>query len=100
MIRRHRYLTAYLFFVVVLLVGMVRVELVARDGSEAHEALCELRADLERRAESLVAFIEEHPQGVLGISRTDLERSLSSQHQTIASLADLECPQLPKGADR
>lgn len=100
MIRRHRYLIAYLFFVVVLLAGMVRLELVARDGAEAHEALCELRSDLERRADSLIAFIEAHPQGIPGITRIVLERSLSNQRQTIASLSDLECEQLPKGAER
>lgn len=100
MIRGHRFLFAYLMLVIGLFAGMVRVELLARDGGEAHEALCELRADLERRADSLVSFIEAHPQGIPGISRTELERSLSNQRQTLQSLVDLSCGQPPKGAER
>lgn len=55
------------------------------------ETLCTLRGDLQTRRESGVKFLAEHPNGIPGISREDLERSLRSQAATLNSLSDLEC---------
>lgn len=57
-------------------------------------ALCALQDDLERRVLVTQQFIEDHPNGVPGISRTDLERSMQNQQQTLAALAPhlTDCP--------
>ena len=59
--------------------------------NEAHRAICELRADLERRVAATEEFLAEHPEGIPGIPRSTFERTLQGQRSTIEALAFVEC---------
>lgn len=58
-------------------------------------ALCALQDDLERRVLAGQQFIEEHPNGIPGISRTDLERSIQNQQMTLGAIDPYltDCPE-------
>lgn len=60
---------------------------------EAHEALCALRADLERREANTLRYLEEHPgpEPIPGISRAEILRGLENQRRTLRSLDSLSC---------
>ena len=58
---------------------------------ETHSALCTFVADLERRHADGQKFLERHPQGIEGITREDIKRSLEGQRSTLQSLGVLEC---------
>lgn len=57
-------------------------------------ALCAFQDDLQRRVLLGQEFLERHPDGIPGLARSDLERSLSNQQQTLAALAPYltSCP--------
>lgn len=55
-------------------------------------AVCELRADLERRVRSSTRFLQEHPDGIPGIPARTIRDSLENQQRTISALRDLKCP--------
>lgn len=58
-------------------------------------AICALQDDLERRVLNAQQFIEDHPGGIPGISRADLERSIQNQQMTLAALSPhlSDCPE-------
>lgn len=56
-----------------------------------NQALCTFRLDLERRTDLTAQFLEDHPEGIPGVSRADLIRSLTNQQATLESLSDLKC---------
>lgn len=56
--------------------------------------LCTLRDDLQRRADAARHFLTEHPQGIDGISRSDLVLSIANQERTIRALRGLRCAKL------
>jgi hypothetical protein len=56
-----------------------------------NRALCNFYFDLDRRRQATVEFIKTHPDGIPGISRIELDRSLASQQATLDSLSDLKC---------
>ncbi len=58
---------------------------------ETHSALCAFKHDLLRRHDDGAVFLIKHPDGIPGISRADIERSLSNQQATLDSLAALDC---------
>lgn len=65
-----------------------QVEELAR---QTNEALCTFKADLERRYLAGVEFLDRNPDGIPGVSRADIARSLSNQKATLEALATLEC---------
>ena len=78
-----------------MLVLLVSVGALAYHAIQTHDALCNFKGDLERRAEQTEMFIGEIRNGVRepipGISLADLERSYANQTATLASLSDLDC---------
>jgi hypothetical protein len=58
---------------------------------ETHSALCTLVDDIERRVENAQRFLRRHPQGIEGISRLDIQRSIDAQKDTLYALRDLNC---------
>lgn len=58
-------------------------------------ALCALQDDLERRVLAGSIFLEKNPNGVAGISRGDIERSLENQQRTLSALEPhlTDCPE-------
>lgn len=107
----HRTLRRLTAATIVLYVGLavslaVAVVLSSRDRGELHRqeaktrleevkttgALCTLRHDLEKRAESSEQFLRDHPHGIPGIPAGVLRTSIANQRSTIRALATLRCP--------
>jgi hypothetical protein len=65
-----------------------RLEQVA---TETHDSLCALKNDIERRRSAGLKFVKENPDGIPGISRAQLDQSLSSQKSTLDALGVLDC---------
>lgn len=90
--RAHLAVVAYGVLVVALLIGLYRVETIA---GRTHEALCDFKADIERRELTTREFREDIELGrrppIPGISVNDLARSESNLRQTLESLSDLRC---------
>lgn len=57
-------------------------------------ALCTFRSDLERRYESGVQFLREHPDGVPGIPASVIQTSVNNQRDTLESLQGLPCSEV------
>lgn len=66
-----------------------RIEKLTRS---TNSALCTFRDDLERRYISGARFLDDHPDGIPGISRNDIARSLANQKATLDALGSLACP--------
>ena len=55
------------------------------------DALCALRADLEKRVESSQQFLIDHPDGIAGIPARTIREGIENQRRTIDALGDLSC---------
>lgn len=60
-------------------------------GESVNDSLCALRSDLQVRVDSSEEFLEEHPNGIQGISRADIQQGIDNQERTIEALDDLSC---------
>jgi hypothetical protein len=67
---------------------LARVEQVSKD---TNTALCALRHDLELRVASSQQFLEEHPNGISGITPQTIQQSIDNQMSTIDALSNLDC---------
>ena len=90
-------LTVVLFLAVVLVAGLGfydsqqrRAEL-ADAVSNINRSLCTFVADLQRRHDDGVQFLEDNPEGIPGLSATDIQRSLDAQQSTLDALSGLDC---------
>ena len=61
------------------------------EGSETHDAICALTADLETRTEGTRVFLRQHPHGIPGIPVSTLRESLHNQERTIDALSVVSC---------
>lgn len=81
--------------VLLLAVGGITVYVLAGksdEGSETHEAVCALTADLERRTDEAREFLETHPHGLPGIaSVSQIRESTRNQERTLAALSVVSC---------
>ena len=64
---------------------------------QTQRALCTFVADLQRRVDTARQFLREHPNGIPGISRAQLQLSIDNQQRTIKALDALECSLKEKG---
>lgn len=64
----------------------------AQDGRDAHKAICLLVQNLETRVSDSQEFLRHHPNGIPGISRSDINRSIQGQQSTINALRKADCP--------
>jgi hypothetical protein len=55
------------------------------------DALCALYENSVRRAEAGAKFLTEHPNGVAGFSREQLQTSVNTSRATVRSLSGLAC---------
>lgn len=63
-----------------------------REGSETHEAVCALVADLDERTQGTKDFLADHPQGIPGLaSGSQLRESLHNQQRTLDALSVITC---------
>jgi hypothetical protein len=58
---------------------------------ETHAALCAFKLGLQDRVASAEEFLIENPEGIPGISRQDIQRSIDAQKSTLLSLDELDC---------
>jgi hypothetical protein len=79
----------------VLLWQSVRVTNTAQSlrevATETHESLCALKLDLSVRYTSGREFLRDNPDGIPGISATQIQQSLANQKSTLDALAPLDC---------
>ena len=68
--------------------GVLRVWQTAE---EAHHAICALRHEREQAIIDAKKFLSEHPQGIPGITRADIERSIGTQEQTVRAFRFADC---------
>jgi len=68
-----------------------RTDELARQGAQAHDAICVFRADLERRVETTKRYLDTHPDGFAGVPVETIQKSLTDQERTIRSLASIKC---------
>lgn len=92
-LRKLAYATVVLFVMLIVASGLFfwRISGIANDGLRAHDAVCVLRADLEKRANATDAYLLQHPAGIPGIPIATLKASVASQRQTVAALAVANC---------
>jgi len=64
---------------------------VYQTADQAHDAVCALRAERLKGVHSTQQFLREHPQGIPGISRADLLRSIQTQKQTVRAFRFADC---------
>lgn len=63
-----------------------------REGSETHEAICALVADLSERTEATRTFLAGHPHGIPGLATgPQLRESLHNQERTLDALGVVSC---------
>lgn len=62
-----------------------------RDGQEAHDAICALRADVDRRRQASLQFLSENPRGIPGIPASVIRNGITNQEATLEALGGLEC---------
>lgn len=63
-----------------------------QEGSETHEAVCALVADLEERTDGTKVFLAEHPDGIPGLATaSQLRESLANQQRTLDALSVISC---------
>ena len=67
----------------------------AREGEQAHDALCVIKADLRQRVAAGRKFLREHPRGIPGIPPATLRSSIANQQATLDALKPLACPRTP-----
>lgn len=65
---------------------------VGRLATSTTQALCTLRADVEKRVASGNAFLKAHPHGFAGISGPALRVSINNSERTALALSSLVCP--------
>lgn len=63
-----------------------------RAALEARRALCVQRANYGESIRATADFLIAHPQGIPGISRAVLIRSLHTERANYDALKDVECP--------
>lgn len=63
----------------------------ARQGREAHDALCVLKADYRHRLRVGRRFLHEHPNGIPGVKVGVIRASVTNQKATLRSLKPLHC---------
>lgn len=65
----------------------------AKQGRDAHDALCVFKRDLELRVASTEALLEEHKgeATIFAIPRSVIRSSLANQQRAVDSLRTLDC---------
>lgn len=91
-----RWLKVLVTLTVVLYVALIGLVAYVYDGANTNrDALCALRADLEKRVESSRTFLLANPKGVSGIPASIVQEQIVNQERTITALAGISCPAPP-----
>lgn len=95
--RRYRHSRAWTELVVgvaliIILAGTILGVLqVYKTADQAHHAICALRAERVQGIKNARRFLEEHPKGIPGITRADIQRSIATQKQTVRAFRFADC---------
>ena len=82
------------FTIVLTLLGGVIVQnrSLARDGDEAHEALCIIKHSMRQRVESTEDYLRLHPDElILGVPRALFEQRVAQDRTTLEDMRLLDC---------
>jgi hypothetical protein len=63
----------------------------ALQGEQAHDAICALKADLDRRIQASLDFLVTHPNGIQGITAATIRQGIANQQLTIDALQEVTC---------
>ena len=77
--------------VIVLAGTFAGVLKVYQTADQAHQAICALREERVDGIKSAQRFLHKHPQGIPGISRADIQRSIETQKQTVRAFRFADC---------
>lgn len=70
--------------------GAIRTNRISQQAD--NQALCSLRADVQKRVDSGRAFLTKHPYGIPGISAPTLQTTVNNSQRTVDALSALVCP--------
>lgn len=80
-------LTAVLYF---FMVGFAFY--VYNQGQRNTRALCTIRDNAQGRVDQGQAFLQDHPNGITGLTPDDIQRGIDSSTATVKALSDVDCP--------
>lgn len=80
-----------ILFTAIAFWGMRTNRETARDGHQAHDAICVLKVDLRRRIHDSEKFLNNNPNGLPGISAQVISDSLEGQRRTLSALGPVRC---------
>lgn len=83
-------LTVVLYICLVGIAGYTYIQ-----GQRNTKALCTIRSNAADRVEQTQSFLQDHPNGIDGISALDLRRSLQTYQNTVRALEEVDCPPTP-----
>jgi hypothetical protein len=87
--RSQKWQNAVTGVVIVVLAAGVAFFLVS--ASKTHDALCNLRGDLQTRVDTTHRFLRLHPAGIPGVPPALLAQQADGQQRTVNALAPLGC---------
>jgi hypothetical protein len=93
-----------MLFISGAIVGVILAVLIGTAGylfleaREATRALCTFRDDLANRNDAARQFLDENPDGIVGIPPEEIQASIDARQETIGALAELTCPPRPPRA--
>lgn len=77
---------------VALFGGGYRLALQTSDNKQTTRALCALKDDVKRRAQSSRDYLTAHPNGAPGIPAKVIRDGIVNQQRTVDALRGLKCP--------
>jgi hypothetical protein len=83
---------AFVAAVVSILLVVQQNRRLIRDGKQAHDGLCVLKADYRHRIGQSTAFLARHPNGIDGISAGVIVTSIATMQTTLDALSIIRCP--------
>lgn len=70
---------------------IVQVRVIAKQGEDAHDALCIVRRRLARDISRGTKFLKEHPEGIPGIPSKLIVEGITSDRTDLKALRGLHC---------
>jgi hypothetical protein len=64
-------------------------------GQRNTKALCTIRDNAQNRVAQAQQFLQDHPNGIAGLTPDDLQRSINTSQATVKALEDVDCPPPP-----
>lgn len=91
---------AVAFLLVAVIIGTVvfswdavrREREIRRVANQSHKALCAFKDDLQQRVSSGNAYLRTHPQGIAGVTASEIRVSIFMEERTLHTLKALQCP--------